>query len=119
MRHRMDRRSLGRRGSHRMAMLENMSVSLILEERIETTVTRAKELRRVVEKMISKAKSGRLHDRRLVASKLPDKAAVKKLFDEIAGWYVDRNGGYTRITKTGFRKGDAAPMAVIGLVKPS
>ena len=117
MRHRVDRRRLGRYGSHRMAMLANMTSSLFLEGRITTTVTRAKELRRVAEKLITRAKGETLHDRRIVLSRLPPKPAVVKLFDELAPRYANRPGGYTRIVKLGYRKGDASPMAVIELVE--
>lgn len=117
MRHRMDRRKLGRYGSHRRAMLANMTASLILEGRITTTVTRAKELRRVVEKLITRARGESLHDRRIVLSRLPHKEAVAKLFGEVAPRYANRPGGYTRIVKLGFRHGDASPMAIIELVE--
>jgi len=116
MRHRMDRRKLGRCGSHRRAMLANMVASLILEERIETTVAKAKEVRRVAEKLITRARGGSLQDRRIVISRLNRKDAVNKLFDDVAPRYAERPGGYTRIVKTGFRVGDASPMAVISLV---
>ena len=119
MRHRVDRRSLGRYGSHRLAMLSNLTASLFLEERVETTVTRAKEVRRFAERMITKAKIGDLHNRRIVASRMGNVEAVKKLFNDIAGRFSERQGGYTRIIKTGYRKGDAAPMAVIELVERS
>ncbi|HCP07248.1 MAG TPA: 50S ribosomal protein L17, partial [Synergistaceae bacterium] len=111
MRHRVDRRRLGRYGSHRLAMLSNLTASLFLEERVETTVTRAKEVRRFAERMITKAKIGDLHNRRIVASRMGNVEAVKKLFNDIAGRFSERQGGYTRIIKTGYRKGDAAPMA--------
>ncbi|NLO56085.1 MAG: 50S ribosomal protein L17 [Thermovirga sp.] len=116
MRHRVDRRRLGRYGSHRMAMLSNLTAVLFLDERVETTVTKAKEVRRVAERMITKAKIGDLHNRRIVASRMGNVKAVQKLFNDIAGRYNERQGGYTRITRTGYRKGDAAPMAVIELV---
>ncbi|HAK41001.1 MAG TPA: 50S ribosomal protein L17 [Synergistales bacterium] len=119
MRHRVDRRRLGRYGSHRLAMLSNLTASLFLEERVETTVTRAKEVRRFAERMITKAKIGDLHNRRIVASRMGNVEAVKKLFNDIAGRFSERHGGYTRIIKTGYRKGDAAPMAVIELVERS
>ena len=119
MRHRVDRRRLGRYGSHRMAMLSNLTASLFLTERVETTVTRAKEVRRFAERMITKAKIGDLHNRRIVASRTGNPEAVKKLFDEISGRFTERQGGYTRIVKTGYRKGDAAPMAIIELVERS
>lgn len=117
MRHRMDSRTLGRYGSHRMAMLSNMAASLFLEGQILTTVTRAKELRRFSERLITRAKGGTIHDRRMVRSKMPHKEAAIKLFDDIAKRYASRPGGYTRIVKIGPRKGDGAPMAVISLVE--
>ena len=117
MRHRMDSRSLGRYGSHRMSMLSNMAASLFLEENITTTLIRAKELRRFAERLITRAKGGTIHDRRIVRSKMAHKEAAIKLFDDIAKRYVNRPGGYTRIVKTGFRAGDNASMAVISLVE--
>ena len=116
MRHHVTMRRLGRCSSHRRAMLGNMAASLFVEGSIETTVTRAKELRRVAEKLITKAKGGSLTDRRLVIARMPHKAAVIKLFDELGPKYKERNGGYTRIVKLGNRVGDASPMAVISLV---
>jgi len=102
-----------------MAMLSNLTASLFLEERLETTVTRAKEVRRVAERMITKAKVGDLHNRRIVASRMGNVKAVQKLFNDIAGRFSERQGGYTRITRLGYRKGDGAPMAVIELVERS
>ncbi|MDY3869324.1 MAG: 50S ribosomal protein L17 [Pyramidobacter sp.] len=116
MRHGMDHRRLGRNSSHRRAMLANMVASLFIEGSIETTVTRAKEVRRVAERLITRAKGGTLNDRRIVISRMNYKEAVIKLFDEIAPRYAERPGGYTRIVRTGFRVGDASPMAVIALV---
>ena len=116
MRHRMNTRRLGRCGSHRWAMLGNMAASLFIEGSIITTETRAKELRRVAEKLITKAKSGTLSDRRLVIARIPHKEAVMKLFNELGPKYAERNGGYTRIVKIGARVGDSSPMAVIQLV---
>ena len=116
MRHRMDSRTLGRYGSHRMAMLSNMAACLFLEENITTTLIRAKELRRFAERLITRAKGGTIHDRRMVRSKMAHKEAALKLFDDLAVRYATRPGGYTRIIKTGNRKGDGAPMAVIALV---
>ncbi len=116
MRHRMNQRRLGRYGSHRRAMLGNLAASLFVEGSIVTTVTRAKELRRVAEKLITKAKSGTLNDRRLVIARMPHKVAVNTLFGDIAPRFQERNGGYTRIVKLGNRVGDASPMAVIELV---
>jgi large subunit ribosomal protein L17 len=97
-------------------MLSNLVASLILQGSIETTVTRAKEVRRVAERIITRAKGGTLNDRRIVISRMNYKEAVIKLFDEVAPRYADRPGGYTRIVRTRFRTGDAAPMAVISLV---
>ena len=116
MRHRVDTRKLGRDTSHRKAMLANLVASLIIEESLETTVTRAKEVRRVAERIITRAKGGSLHDRRLVIARMNHKAAVNKLFDDVAPRYSERPGGYTRIVRTGFRKDDAAPLAIIALV---
>ncbi|MDR1472327.1 MAG: 50S ribosomal protein L17 [Synergistaceae bacterium] len=113
----MNLRRLGRYGSHRRAMLGNLAASLFVEGSIVTTVTRAKELRRVAEKLITKAKSGTLADRRLVIARMPHKAAVTTLFNDLAPRYSERNGGYTRIVKIGNRVGDASPMAVIQLVE--
>ena len=117
MNHRMNMRRLGRYGSHRRAMLGNLAASLFVEGSIITTVTRAKELRRVAERLITKAKSGTLADRRLVIARMPHKKAVLSLFNDVAPRYTERNGGYTRIVKLGNRVGDAAPMAVIQLVE--
>lgn len=116
MRHRMSSRRLGRYGSHRWAMLGNMAASLFIEGSIVTTTTKAKEVRKVAEKLITKARSGNLNDRRLVVARLPHKEAVTKLFNELGPKYADRNGGYTRIVKLGTRLGDASEMAVIQLV---
>ena len=120
MRHGVGGRKLGRTTSHRTAMLRNMVTSFLKHEKIETTDVKAKELRRVAEKMITLAKKGGLHARRQAAAVIRDKDVVKKLFDEIGARFADRQGGYTRIVKTGFRAGDSAPMAVIELmVKPA
>ncbi len=116
MRHRMTTRRLGRYSSHRWAMLGNMAASLFVQGSIVTTVSKAKEVRGVAEKMITKAKSGTISDRRLVIARMPHKEAVLKLFNEIGPKYADRNGGYTRIVKLGTRAGDASEMAVIQLV---
>lgn len=109
-------RKLRRPTDHRNLMLRNLVTSLLKNGRIETTVTRAKETRRLAEKMITLAKRGDLHARRQVLSYVLDESVVKNLFDEIAPKYQDRNGGYTRILKTGPRRGDAAPMAILELV---
>jgi large subunit ribosomal protein L17 len=110
-------RKLGRPTAHRNLMLRNLVTSLLKEGRIETTVTRAKEARRLAEKMITLAKRGDLHARRQVLSFVTDKEVVKVLFEEIAPKYQERNGGYTKIYKLGPRRGDAAPMALLELVK--
>jgi large subunit ribosomal protein L17 len=99
-----------------MAMLSNLAASLFLEESITTTVTRAKELRRFAERLITQTKGGTIHDRRMVRSKMAHKEAAIKLFDDLAKRFENRPGGYTRIIKTGHRRGDGAPMAVIALV---
>jgi large subunit ribosomal protein L17 len=116
MRHRKAGRKLNRTASHRKAMFANMSASLIKHEQIVTTLPKAKELRPIVEKLITLAKKGDLHSRRIAASRIGDEAQAKKLFDVLGPRYQDRQGGYTRVLKAGFRYGDAAPMAVIELV---
>ena len=117
MRHKRKGRKLGRTSAHRKAMLANMVVSLFQHEKIKTTEPKSKELRRTAEKLITLAKRGDLHARRLAARTVQDKQILRKLFDDIAPRYADRNGGYTRITKLGPRFGDSAPMAVIELVE--
>ena len=116
MRHRKSGRQLNRNSSHRKAMFQNMANSLFLHEVIKTTLPKAKELRRVVEPLITKAKSDSIANRRHVFSKLRDDAMVAKLFTELGPFYKDRPGGYVRILKVGFRTGDQAPMAVVQLV---
>lgn len=116
MRHLNSGRSLSRTSSHRKAMFKNMMVSLLKHELIKTTVPKAKELRRFVEPIITMAKEDTIHRRRLVFSRLRDKAIVHKLFTEIGPFYKERPGGYLRILKSNFRKGDNAPMAVVELV---
>lgn len=116
MRHRKGLRKLNRTSSHRLAMFRNMSVSLITHEAIKTTLPKAKELRRVVEPLITLAKDPTVANRRLAFARLRDRAAVTKLFDEIGPRFQERNGGYTRILKMGFRQGDNAPMAFMELV---
>jgi large subunit ribosomal protein L17 len=116
MRHLVKGRKLGRTPSHRKATLAALSVALIKEHRITTTVSKAKELRTFVEPLITKAKEDTTHRRRQVFSKLNDKAAVSHLFNEIAKKAMDRPGGYTRVIKLGYRSGDGAHMAVIELV---
>ncbi|ACA58815.1 50S ribosomal protein L17 [Candidatus Desulforudis audaxviator] len=112
----MGYRRLGLRSDHRRAMLRNMVTSLIKEERITTTETRAKEVRSIAEKMVTLAKRGDLAARRQVSEYLFDEEAAKKLFNTVAARYKDRPGGYTRIVKVGFRRGDAAPMVILELV---
>ena len=109
-------RKLGRTTDHRKAMLRGMVTYLLENGQIETTVTRAKEVRAMAEKMITIAKDNDLHARRQVMAYVTKEAVAKKLFDEIAPNYAERNGGYTKIIKTGPRRGDAAEMAVIQLV---
>ena len=116
MRHGFAHRRLGRTVEHRKAMLANMACSLIEHEQIKTTLPKAKELKRYVEKLITLAKRGDLHARRLAIAQIRHEAPVAKLFDGLAGRYKDRQGGYTRGLKAGFRYGDMAPMAIIELV---
>lgn len=116
MRHRKSGRKLNRNSSHRKAMFRNMVASLVDHEIIRTTVPKAKELRSIIEPLVTKAKVDTVHTRRYVFSKLRDRDMVAKLFDEIAPRYKERPGGYTRILKTGFRSGDKAPMAIMELV---
>ena len=116
MRHRNSGRKLNRSSSHRRAMFRNMATALLKHEQIKTTLPKAKELRPVVERMITLGKRGGLHSRRQALSFLQDEAIVRKLFDGLAERYEDRAGGYTRVLKAGFRYGDSAPMAYIELV---
>jgi len=116
MRHRKQGRKLNRTASHRKAMFANMSASLIEHEQIVTTLPKAKELRSVADKLITLAKRGDLHARRQAISRIRNVEQVKKLFDVLGPRYQERNGGYTRVLKAGFRYGDNAPMAVIELV---
>ena len=116
MRHRHSGRQLNRNSSHRKAMFKNMSVSLFDHELIRTTVAKAKELRRTAEKLITLAKVDSVANRRLAYSRLRDRDAVTKLFNELGPRYVNRPGGYLRILKCGFRTGDKAPMAYVELV---
>ncbi len=116
MRHKVGHRKLNRTSSHRIAMLRNMAASLIKHEQITTGVAKAKELRPYVEKLITLAKKGGLSNRRLAQSRLMDDTQLTKLFDTLAPRYADRNGGYTRIIKAGYRGSDASPMAVIELI---
>ena len=117
MRHKVHTFKIGRSGAHRRSMLANMVSSLIEHGEIKTTLTKAKEARRVADKMVTLGKKGDLHRRRLAVSRLRDKDAVKKLFDEIAPQYTERDGGYTRIIKLGRRVGDAAEMCILQFVE--
>jgi len=116
MRHRLGLRKLNRTSSHRLAMFRNMTVSLLRHELIKTTLPKAKELRRVAEPILTLGKKPSLANRRLAFSRLRDREMVSKLFDELGPRYATRNGGYLRILKYGFRKGDNAPMALIELM---
>ena len=116
MRHGNGPRKLNRTAEHRKAMFANMACSLIEHEQIKTTLPKAKELRSYVEKLITLGKRGDLHARRLAAAQIRQDEAVKKLFDTLGARYKDRQGGYTRVLKAGFRYGDMAPMAIVELV---
>ena len=116
MRHGIAHRKLGRTTSHRTAMFANMAASLIKHEQIVTTLPKAKELRPFVEKLVTLAKRGDLHARRIAISRVRDVGQVRKLFDTIGPRYADRNGGYLRVLKAGFRYGDNAAVAVIEFV---
>ncbi len=116
MRHGISRRKLNRTSTHRKAMFANMAVSLLKHEQIKTTLPKAKDLRRVVDRLITLGKRGDLHARRQAMSVLRDRKITAKLFDELAGRSKERAGGYTRVLKAGFRYGDMAPMAFIELV---
>ncbi|QQA43355.1 50S ribosomal protein L17 [Pelagovum pacificum] len=116
MRHARGYRRLNRTHEHRKALFANMSGSLIEHEQIKTTLPKAKELKRVMDKLITLAKRGDLHARRIAASELKQDMHVAKLFDVLGPRYAERNGGYTRVLKAGFRYGDMAPMAIIELV---
>jgi large subunit ribosomal protein L17 len=116
MRHRRSGRKFNRTASHRQAMFANMAAALVKHEQIVTTLPKAKDLRGVVEVLITLAKRGDLHARRVVASRLRDDATVAKLFETLGPRYQSRSGGYTRVLKAGFRYGDNAPLAVIELV---
>ncbi len=116
MRHGNSGRKLNRTASHRKAMFANMATSLLKHEQIITTLPKAKDLRRVVDRLITLGKRGDLHARRQAAAVVREDKVVGKLFDELAERYKERNGGYTRVLKAGFRRGDMAPVAVIELV---
>ena len=116
MRHKLGQRKLGRTSAHRIALLRNLAAALIKHEQITTTLPKAKELRPYVEKLITLAKHGGLSNRRLAHARILDEAQEKKLFEVLAARFADRDGGYTRIIKAGYRASDAAPIAVIELV---
>jgi large subunit ribosomal protein L17 len=116
MRHGFHGRRFNRSVSHRKAMFANMAAALVKHEQIKTTLPKAKDLRRVIDRLITLGKRGDLHARRQALSVLRDTQLTAKLFDELAGRYKERNGGYSRVLKAGFRYGDMAPMAVIELV---
>ncbi|MDH4320094.1 MAG: 50S ribosomal protein L17 [Desulfobulbaceae bacterium] len=116
MRHKKAGKRLGRTSSHKKAMIRNMVTSLLEHERIVTTVPKAKEVRRIADKMITLGKRGDLHARRQALSFIRDSAVVAKLFEGLKDEYMERNGGYTRIIRTGQRIGDAADMAILELV---
>ncbi|MEE9454266.1 MAG: 50S ribosomal protein L17 [Paracoccaceae bacterium] len=116
MRHGNGYRKLNRTHEHRKAMFANMVCSLIEHEQIKTTLPKAKELKRIIDKMITLGKKGDLHSRRIAQSRMRQEDAVKKLFDVIGPRYKERSGGYARVLKAGFRYGDMAPMAIIELV---
>lgn len=116
MRHRTSGKALSRNSSHRKAMFQNMMVSLLRHETIKTTLTKAKELRRFIEPMITLAKEDTLHRRRLAYDRLRDRDIVQKLFADLGPFFKQRPGGYLRILKCDFRKGDNAPMALVMLV---
>ena len=117
MRHRHGLRKLNRTSSHRLAMLRNMTVSLLRHEAIKTTLPKAKELRRVVEPLITLAKTPTVANRRLAFDRTRDRDVVVKLFGDLGPRFANRNGGYVRILKCGFRKGDNAPLALVELVE--
>jgi large subunit ribosomal protein L17 len=116
MRHKHGYRKLNRTSSHRKALLKNLAIALIEREKIETTVPKAKELKRYIEKLVTTSRNADFNTHRLVFADLQSKEATKKIINEIAPKYVDRNGGYTSIIKTRIRKGDATPMAYISFV---
>jgi large subunit ribosomal protein L17 len=116
MRHGVKQRKLGKTSTHRIAMLANMAASLVKHEQIKTTLPKAKELRPFLEKLITLAKKGGLANRRLAIARMRDQDQVRKMFDVLAPRYQDRNGGYCRILKAGFRYGDMAPVAIIELI---
>lgn len=116
MRHLNKGRKLHRSSSHRKALLRNLAISVLTHERIETTEAKAKEARRLIERVITWGKRGDLHARRLAVRQVGSRTLVKKIFDDLAPRYQQRPGGYTRITKAGFRYGDSAPVVILELV---
>lgn len=116
MRHKHGYRKLSRTSSHRSALLKNLAIAIIKAEKIETTLPKAKELRSYIEKLVTRARKGDFNAHRAVFAALQDKSSTKKLVEEIAPKFLERNGGYTRIIKTKLRKGDAAQMAFISFV---
>lgn len=116
MRHLRKGRSLHRSHSHRKSMLQNLAVSILVHERVQTTEAKAKEVRRLVDRIITWGKRGDVHSRRLTVRQVRDRTVVKRVFDELAPRYMERPGGFTRIIKAGFRQGDNAPMVVMELV---
>lgn len=116
MKHRLKGKKLNRTSSHRKALFKNMAQAIIKHEQIITTLPKAKTMKPIIDKLITLGKKGNLHARRQAFSKLRDEGMVSKLFDTLASRYAERNGGYTRVIKAGFRYGDAAAMAVIELV---
>ncbi|HOA28574.1 MAG TPA: 50S ribosomal protein L17 [Candidatus Cloacimonadota bacterium] len=117
MRHRVEGRKFGRETDARRLMMRNLVKSMVEHGQINTTLAKAKEMRRFVERVVTYGKNNTVHSRRLAYSVLGDRDLVKKLFDEIAPAFADRNGGYTRVLKAGFRRGDNAPMAIIQFVE--
>lgn len=117
MRHKVQGRKFGREKGHRKAMLNNLVKSLLTHGRIKTTVAKAKEMRSLAERVVTYGKKGTVHNRRLAFKILQDRDLVGKLFNELAPQYLNREGGYTRIYKAGFRRGDCAPMAIIEFVE--
>lgn len=117
MRHKKLKGKLGRNSSERSSLLANLSISLITHKKIETTYAKAKEVRKYIEKLVTTAKNNNLQAQREILKVIKNRPASKILFEEISPKYLERNGGYTRIVKTGFRKGDASPLAVIEFIE--
>jgi large subunit ribosomal protein L17 len=117
MRHKKLKGKLGRTSSERSSLLANLSISLITYKKVETTYAKAKEVRKYIEKLVTTAKNNNLQAQRKILKVIKNRRASKILFEEISPKYLERNGGYTRIVKTGFRKGDAAPLAVIEFIE--